>query len=168
MMKIRMSKEKEALLSKVQQVAYNCEKRGGGGCARCVLLAIQEVLGLGNSSVVKAATGLVGGINRMGLVCGALTGGALALGLKYGLDCSSSEDPESFRKVYPIPAVQELVEGFKKKFGSAMCPKITGIDLNNEEQHASWNQSGGNEKCCKLIGETARMVAELLISDDFE
>jgi len=50
-----------------------------------VLLAVQETLDLKNDLVFKAATGFAGGMGLLGVsACGALSGGIIAIGQKYG------------------------------------------------------------------------------------
>ena len=56
----------------------------GYNCAQSVLYAFGPELGLDGEISLKLATGLGAGMGRRGEVCGAVTGGILALGLKYG------------------------------------------------------------------------------------
>jgi C_GCAxxG_C_C family probable redox protein len=68
----------------------------GYNCAQSVLYAYGPDLGLEAETALKVATGLGAGMGRRGEVCGALTGGILVLGLKYGRggqqDRSAMED----------------------------------------------------------------------------
>ncbi|OPL14309.1 MAG: hypothetical protein AVO38_11740 [delta proteobacterium ML8_D] len=48
---------------------------GGANCAQAVLLATGRLIGLEDRQILKAATGLAGGIGHEGKICGALTGG---------------------------------------------------------------------------------------------
>lgn len=74
---------REKTLAKVQEKAFEYEKNYYG-CSQCVLLAVQEAFGLESEETFKAATGFAGGIGFRGSVCGALTGGIIPIGLKYG------------------------------------------------------------------------------------
>ncbi len=56
----------------------------GYNCAQSVLFAFGPDLGLDGETSLKLATGFGAGMGRRGEVCGAVTGGILALGLKYG------------------------------------------------------------------------------------
>jgi C_GCAxxG_C_C family probable redox protein len=55
----------------------------GYNCAQAILYAFGPDLGLDGETALKVATGLGAGMGRRGEVCGAVTGGILALGLKY-------------------------------------------------------------------------------------
>ena len=54
----------------------------GYNCAQSILYAFGPDLGLEGETALKVATGLGGGLGVSGEVCGAVTGGILALGLK--------------------------------------------------------------------------------------
>ncbi|UCC33999.1 MAG: C-GCAxxG-C-C family protein, partial [Candidatus Bathyarchaeota archaeon] len=56
----------------------------GYNCAQSVLLAMQEFWNIGNPVEPKVASAFGGGVGRRGSLCGALTGGVIAIGLKYG------------------------------------------------------------------------------------
>ena len=57
--------------------------RQGFNCAESVLMTMQEAWNLGEISP-KLATGFGAGIGGIGSLCGALTGGIIALNLKFG------------------------------------------------------------------------------------
>ena len=89
------------------------------------MLAIQEVFGLESEETFKAATGFAGGIGFKGSVCGALTGGIMAIGLKYGRDLQAflQHDLEKTRfKTFKL--ARRLWEKFKKTYGSCICRDI--------------------------------------------
>src|SRR5688572_12477064 len=72
---------------KVQQAyarAYEYEQKYGS-CPQCVLASLMDVFGTVDDAVFKASHSLAGGggISTKG-TCGALVGGILALGNKYG------------------------------------------------------------------------------------
>ncbi len=82
----------KAILDKVEKRAYELIDKYHG-CSQCSLLAIQEVCGMKDDVMAKASIGLAGGVGSMRSVCGALTGSALALGMKYGRDVSYLKGP---------------------------------------------------------------------------
>ena len=54
-------------------------------CSEAILYTVNAILGNPlPSEIVKLASGFTGGIGRSGSVCGALTGGVMALGLAFG------------------------------------------------------------------------------------
>ena len=64
----------------------------GYNCAQSVLLTMFEHWKGGNVLVPKIATAFGGGIGRRGSVYGALTGGVMAIGIKYGTNEPSAEN----------------------------------------------------------------------------
>lgn len=98
----------------------------GYNCAQSVLYAYGPDLGLDGETALKVATGLGAGMGRRGEVCGAVTGGILALGLRYGRggqqDRSATEN--TYRKT------SELMERFEQRHGSCSCRVLLdGCDL---------------------------------------
>jgi len=53
-------------------------------CSQAVLCAYAEELGLAREAALRLAAPFAGGIGRMGLTCGAVTGAFLVMALKYG------------------------------------------------------------------------------------
>ena len=53
------------------------------GCSQVVVATFMEILGIQDEKVLMAASCFAGGAKR-GLTCGALSGGLMVLGLKYG------------------------------------------------------------------------------------
>jgi len=75
------------------------------------------LLSLEDRNILRAATGLGGGIGHEGDTCGALTGGVLSLGL-YNQDDDSDR---LFRDCV------EYYRRFVRRFGSSKCRDITGV-----------------------------------------
>ena len=75
--------EKDELISSIEYDA-NFNEVHYHGCSQAVLDAMQKNLGIGNVEVFKSASAMAGGICSMGEVCGAVTGGIMAIGLVYG------------------------------------------------------------------------------------
>ncbi len=84
--------------------------RSGACCSQAVFCAFAEEYGIDSETALKLSAGLGGGVARMREVCGAVTGAAMALGLKYGPD-----------KANVYPHVQELCARFKAECGSIVC-----------------------------------------------
>ncbi len=109
--------------------------------------------------------GFGGGIAGMGEVCGALSGGVAALGLRLGRgDLSEVQD----RRLFAWG--QELYEWFAslgecKPEGTVLCREIAEVDFRDPAQLAKWFQSGRFEQCVELAGRTAPQVANMLRRD---
>ncbi|MFQ5819486.1 MAG: C-GCAxxG-C-C family protein [Candidatus Heimdallarchaeota archaeon] len=133
-------------------------------CTQVMVLTFQELLGLENDQVLKAATGLVGGISRMKSVCGAVSGGAMALSLKYGRGRDDLDKVEAM--YYAYKPVQQFFKKFEDEFGSTNCFEIIGVDLKEANARQKWIEAGGLEKCAELVGKAAHMVAEVLQEEE--
>ncbi len=71
-------------------------------------------------TAVKVSTGFGGGM-YLGSVCGAVTGGIMAIGLKQG-----GPGPASMKTAV---AVRDFTDRFKAQHKSINCPDLTGFDL---------------------------------------
>ena len=80
----------------VEEKAMQRFGTGGLLCAETVLNTIAEEAGLQSAIIPKIATGFCSGLARTGGMCGAVSGGIMALGLIYGRD---SED-QDFQPLY--------------------------------------------------------------------
>ncbi len=65
----------------------------GYNCAQSVLWAVAPRLNLDGETALKIACGLGAGIGRSQEVCGAVTGGILALGMKFGRGRPTTSPP---------------------------------------------------------------------------
>ncbi len=119
---------------------------------------MQEYLGYEDELTFKAATGLGGGVGRMGDICGALSGGVMALGLKYGR--AAAEDKESGPKTYAL--AERLYGLFEKEFDSATCYDLIKTNLRNDEERKKWAKEGGPEFCGELVKKTAHIVRRVI------
>ncbi len=100
---------------------------------------------------VKLASGFPVGMGKAGCVCGALSGGIMALGLKYGRSTPGVETPGMFG------AAQELHDRFRRKFKSTCCRVIIKKFEFGSPEHL--------EHCIMVTGETAAMVMEMILDE---
>ncbi len=130
----------------------------GYNCAESISLSFKEELGYGNSFLPRMATGFGGGIGRKGSLCGAFTGGIMAIGMKMGRE--DPGDRETLLKVYE--RCQQFWKRFEKEFGSCYCYDLIGCRLDQEEERQRWLASGGMEKCKEFVEKTAEMLCEFI------
>jgi len=122
-------------------------------CAESVLKAIADDGGISSKQIPRIATGFCGGMALTGGVCGALTGGIMALGLLYGRDSGA----ESRDRVYD--RTQRLIEAFEHRFGSTNCTILLGCDISTPEGLATFESKGlAQSMCLKLTEKTAGLV----------
>jgi len=128
----------------------------GFNCAESVLMSFAESIGVRTDLIPKIATPLGGGIGRRGSVCGALTGGVMAIGLKVGR--SELKDTKSREESYE--KALELFKRFEKEFGSALCYDLIKLDLTTSEGRKKINKVR-LEKCIHFVRAVARNAALL-------
>jgi C_GCAxxG_C_C family probable redox protein len=132
----------------------------GYNCAQSVLYAYGPGLGLDGEISLKAATGLGAGMARRGEVCGAVTGGILALGLKYGRgarqDRAATE--ETYRRTL------ELMGRFEKRHGSCLCRVLLeGCDLQTEAGQQYFKEHDLLHKTCiGCVQSVVEILAQLV------
>lgn len=124
-------------------------------CAESVLKAIAEEAGIDSPLIPRIASGFCGGVARTGEICGAVTGGVMALSLMYGRD--RAED--SIAGVYS--KVQQLQAEFKKECGSVNCFELIDCDLSTAEGHRAFIERGLHKKCLRFTGLAASLAAQL-------
>lgn len=148
-------------------MAYNCpymndiQKRAvdlhaaGSGCAQAVFCSFASELGFDFASAHRYASGFGGGMGRCQLVCGAVSGGVMALGAAFGSD--KSEDLEAKDLCYA--KVNAFIKAMEKDFGYSDCKSLLGIDISTEEGRARVKEEGLAAKVCdKLIARAIELV----------
>ncbi|BAO45783.1 conserved hypothetical protein (plasmid) [Thiolapillus brandeum] len=89
-------------------------------------------------------------------MCGALTGGILALNVVFGR--SSSE--ESVEENYI--AVQSLMNKFKNEFGTTNCQELLDCDLGSKEGQQTFNENNLHLKCREYTGKVTQLAREII------
>jgi C_GCAxxG_C_C family probable redox protein len=136
----------------------------GYNCAQSILLAMSEHWKNTNELVPKIATGFGGGIGRCGSVCGALSGGVMALGIKYG-----TNEPSLEKRLEAYELAQKLYRRFEKNHGSVLCKELIGYDLSNpKELEEAKKAKVFDEKCAVFVKETIETILELTSDNYFQ
>lgn len=136
-----------------------------GCCPQCVLATVQETIGIVNDQTIKASHGLSGGGALLGEgVCGALTGGLMALSAKYGRD---RDKLDRGRYINNFKKAKELTERFQREFGGVTCRQLqkqfTGrtYDMWNAEEYKAFSDARG-QQCANATGTVTKWVIEML------
>lgn len=155
---------KEELLDRIEKEAHDYE-RDFHGCSRCVLKPLQDHLGLGDDSSLKASTTLAAGVAMRGETCGALLAGLLAVGI-----VTANEDlKDTGALTDSLVSGFRLAKKFEMEFGTTNCTKLQAdklgkfYSLADPEQYKAFIEAGGYRECPKVVGKTARMTAEFII-----
>ena len=91
----------------------------GYACSQAVALAFADVCGVDKETLTKITLPFGGGMGRLRLTCGAVSGMAAMV----GLFCSKAENnPENKKNTYAI--VQTLCGKFKEQTGSLLCGEL--------------------------------------------
>ncbi len=127
-------------------------------CAESVLKVVADEVNISSSLIPGIATGFCSGMSRTCNMCGALTGGMLALNIVLG---RSSSD-ESAEKNYE--AIQSLINSFKDEFGSTNCKELLGCDLGTCEGHEVFEENDLHLKCREYTGKATELACEIINS----
>jgi C_GCAxxG_C_C family probable redox protein len=140
------------------QDAVQSFKRGFS-CSQAVLAALSEPLGLDKERALKISQAFGGGMARMGLTCGAVTGAMLAIGLKYGR--TRPEDEEAKEKTYRL--VHDFLRQFQERHGSIVCRELIGVDLSSPQGHSLGVERGVFENLCpRFVGDAVEILEQIL------
>ena len=146
---------KEELLDKVQAEAEELFRSGTFFCSESVVQTINELLGMPyDEKVVKMASGFPIGIGKAGCLCGAISGGQMALGMVYGRVKGESMNEKMFEKA------KGLHDYIKDEYKSTCCRVIT-----KEWTGDNVKSAGRKNHCITITGKVARGVANELIED---
>jgi C_GCAxxG_C_C family probable redox protein len=132
----------------------------GYNCAQSTLYPFCDDLGLDCDTALRLSCGFGAGMARRQEVCGAVTGGILALGLRHGRgqQQDKSHTEETYRKV------RELTSQFESQHGSCICRTLLhGCDLNTPDGQQSFKQNDLLNKTCKRCVQTAVETLETLL-----
>ena len=139
--------------------AVACFKQGFS-CSQAIVSTFAEGTGLERETALKVAAGFGGGMARMGLTCGAVTGAIIVLGLKHG--ATSAEDLQAKQKTYQL--VRDFTAKFKARHGSIVCKELLGgIDLSTQEGMEQAKRTDViNTLCPKFVQHAAEILEEIL------
>jgi hypothetical protein len=126
----------------------------GFGCSQILAILALEAADEENPGLVRAVSGLHGGLGFTGKLCGALAGGCCVLALRGG----GRGAPEEMEDARLQPMIRTLVEWFEAelggKYGGIDCTTLTGGDPGNRLV-----------RCPELIRAVHAKVQELLGGD---
>jgi C_GCAxxG_C_C family probable redox protein len=120
-----------------------------GTCSQAIFTTYGVHLSTGKldyDTCMKIASGFGGGIADKGNVCGALTGGIMALGLKYGGSPMEAEVNQ---------AANTLLEKFTNLHDSVLCRELINYDLAATEGLKAAFEKGVFDNCPKYVEDVA-------------
>jgi C_GCAxxG_C_C family probable redox protein len=138
-----------------EMAAYRLLEQGYD-CAQITLGHFVEELDLDEETALKIASGFGGGMHR-GDECGCVTGGLMALGLKYGF----TEPNDDVGKDIMKKKSQQFMDRFKAKFGSVYCRDLIEADVTTDEGKV---KAGENipKRCPGFVTGACEILEDLL------
>jgi C_GCAxxG_C_C family probable redox protein len=142
----------EALIELIKAKAQNLFVTRQFQCAQAVLCSLNEGLRgrLRRDAAARLASGLAEGLGGSGCLCGALSGGVLALGLFMGKDGRNlfNASGSSFSTAL-------LHREFTERFGSACCKALSKTVKHDRKAHF--------EQCAELTGAAAEIASRIIL-----
>jgi C_GCAxxG_C_C family probable redox protein len=145
--------KKQKAIEEAKNKAEEMYRTGEFLCSEAILLVANEFLGKPMpNKIVKLASGFPVGIGKAGCVCGALSGGVMALGLKYGRTKPRAKTPGMFE------ASKELHDRFIARRGHTCCRILI--------RHFQMGSPEHIKHCTAITGEVAADVIDILSGDE--
>lgn len=151
------------LEARVQRAVDNFMQ--GYGCCQSVVAAFADLYNLDDTMAKRIAAGFGGGVGRMRIMCGAVSGIVILAGLDRGqIDGADRKGKSMCYKV-----VQELLDEFKVQNGSVVCAELLGLK-GHEKAQSSYVASPRTAEyyktrpCAAKVESAARIFAEYLMN----
>lgn len=151
------------LEARVQRAVDNFMQ--GYGCCQSVVAAFADLYDLDDTMAKRIAAGFGGGVGRMRMMCGAVSGIVILAGLDRGqIDGADRKGKSMCYKV-----VQEQLDEFKVQNGSVVCAELLGLK-GHEKAQSSYVASPRTVEyyktrpCAAKVESAARIFAEYLMN----
>ena len=133
----------------------------GYACSQAVALAFADVMGLEEATISKIMLPFGGGVGRLRMTCGAVSGMAAVVGMV----CADAENtPQNKQKTYAI--VQELCAEFKRETSSLICAELlSGMKVPVEvggQAEARTEQYYHKRSCGDMVALAAEILEKYL------
>jgi C_GCAxxG_C_C family probable redox protein len=127
-------------------------------CAQSVFAPFARRYGMDLETALKIATPFGGGMGHAGQVCGAVSGGLMAIGLARGI---SFYDRELKYACYDM--AKEFQSRFRELHGDITCPGLLGYDIGDpEELEQVREQNLFHTLCPQFVGTASRIADEMI------
>ena len=136
----------------------------GYNCAQSVFSSFCDDLKLDRNRVLKMSCGFGGGMGRKGEVCGAVTGGIMVIGAKYG---RGENDGRTVTDL-TYARTRELMDRFSEKHGTFICRQLLdGCELATEEGQRQFKEKDLLNKTCKgCVRDVVDILEEMIKASD--
>ncbi len=132
----------------------------GYNCAQSVFYSFCEMLKQDKNVALKISSGFGAGMGRKGEICGAVTGGIMVIGSKFG---RGEKDDQSFSETTYRKTI-ELMDSFTRKYETCLCRQLlNGCDLTTEEGRKQFKEKDFRNKICRgYVKSVVEIVEDLL------
>lgn len=135
----------------------------GYGCCQSVVAAFADLYGISDDLAKRIGAGFGGGVGRLRMMCGAVSGIVILV----GLDCGQTEGSDREGKSACYKVVQQLLAQSTEQNGSLICAEILGLK-GYEKAQSSYVASPRTAEyykkrpCAAKVESAARIFAEYL------
>ena len=141
-------------LQKMREKAESYYLEGDFGCSETVLKLILENFKTElPEEIVSLATGFRHGVGNSGCLCGALSGGTMALGMFFGR--SAAKEDDKVKKAMKL--TNELHKIFKENHKVTCCRVLTKKLTYGSPEH--------RQQCAQFVGEIIEETAKIIIRE---
>lgn len=145
--------KKEISIKKIREDAEELFRKGDFYCSEAIVSSIKNNFELDMpDEMIAMASGFPVGIGKSKCVCGAVSGGVIAIGYFFGR--TKGGDPKIQKT---LELANELQESFRKNHGCLCCHVHTkGFDMASGEH---------KKQCVAFTGEIAEKAAEIIVRE---
>ncbi len=143
----------EISINKIKSDAESLYREGKFFCSEAIVCSIKNNFDLDMpDEMIAMASGFPIGIGKSKCVCGAVSGGVMALGYFFGRTQGGDPKVQDTLKL-----AYELQEGFRKNHKVLCCKVLTkGFDMASAEH---------KDQCVAFTGEIAEKTAEIIVRE---
>jgi C_GCAxxG_C_C family probable redox protein len=128
------------------------------GCAETTFRVLKTAYRLDDPDDTSAAMALNGGVGYGGGICGAISGGALAVGLLAGRRIRSHRQAKRVAR----EVTAQVMDEFREAHGAVDCRELIGLDLRAPGAHHAFIRSGvWRDRCMAQIEFVVSRMAPL-------
>ena len=133
----------------------------GYNCSQAVVAAFDDLFGFTEEQGLKLSAGMGGGMGRLRMTCGAVSGMAILA----GMDCGSADASDREGKSANYKVVQELCERFKSEHQSLICAELLNIRKGAPLSYEASERTAEYYKtrpCVNMVVTAAKIFADYL------
>ncbi len=131
----------------------------GFNCCQSVLSVYCEQLDLNRNTALLLSSAFGGGINKMGEICGAVSGAIMLIGLKYGR--IKADDQVAIEKTEK--QTNNFLDEFKKRNKFLKCKELLGYNFGIESENEFIKTNDLTRQLCpKFVKDAVEIFEEIV------